>query len=92
MLERVAEFSVDRPAMPPPGFRQSFLALGEGLLKIAGHSAGLIALVGRLLLNLIKLARRPRDGPWRDLPGHLYHIAATDAAIEEIALWLQSVS
>lgn len=91
VLERVAEFSVDRPAMPPPGFRPSFLALGEGLLKIAGHSAGLIALVGRLLLNLIKLARRPRDGPWRDLSGHLYHIGATALPITALVGFLIGV-
>ncbi len=91
VLDRVAEFSVGRPAIPAPGFKQAFLSLGEGLLQIVDHGVDLLALVGRLLLNLIKLARHPRDGPWRDLSGHLYHIGATALPITALVGFLIGV-
>lgn len=91
VLERVAEFSVDRPALVAPGFKQSFLKLGEGLLAVFDHFTGLVALVGRLFLNLIKLARNPREGPWRDLSGHLYHIGATALPITALVGFLIGV-
>ena len=91
VLERVAEFSVDRPALVAPGFKQSFLKLGEGLLEVFDHFTSLVALVGRLLLNLIKLARNPREGPWRDISGHLYHIGATALPITALVGFLIGV-
>ena len=91
VLERVAEFSVDRPALVAPGFKQSFLKLGEGVLEVFDHFTSLVALVGRLLLNLIKLAKNPREGPWRDLSGHLYHIGATALPITELVGFLIGV-
>ena len=91
VLERVAEFSVDRPAVVAPGFKQLFLKLGEGLLEVFDHFTSLVALVGRLLLNLIKLAKNPREGPWRDLSGHLYHIGATALPITALVGFLIGV-
>lgn len=91
VLERVAEFSVERPVLPAPGFKQAFLKLGEGLLQVVDHFTGLVALVGRLVLNLGKLARNPREGPWRDLSGHLYHIGATALPITALVGFLIGV-
>ncbi len=91
VLDRVAQFSVDRSPRPAAGFKQAFLSLGAGLLQIADHAADLLALIGRLLLNLIKLARRPREGPWRDLSGHLYHIGATALPITALVGFLIGV-
>jgi phospholipid/cholesterol/gamma-HCH transport system permease protein len=91
VLERVAEFSVERPALSPQGFKQAFLKLGEGLLEVVDHFTGLLALVGRLVLNLGKLARNPREGPWRDLSGHLYHIGATALPITALVGFLIGV-
>ncbi|MDW5440935.1 ABC transporter permease [Polaromonas sp. SM01] len=91
VLERVAQFSVERPAVPAVGFKQAFLKLGEGVLELLGHGADLLALIGRLLLNLIKLAKNPREGPWRDLSGHLYHIGATALPITALVGFLIGV-
>lgn len=91
VLDRVAQFSVDRPAVPRPGFKEAFLSLGKGLLDVFDHAADLLVLVGRLLLNLIKLARKPSDGPWRDLSGHLYHIGATALPITALVGFLIGV-
>ncbi len=91
VLDRVAQFSVDRPVPPAPGIQQAFLSLGEGLLNVFDHAADLVRLVGRLLLNLLKLAKNPREGPWRDLSGHLYHIGATALPITALVGFLIGV-
>jgi phospholipid/cholesterol/gamma-HCH transport system permease protein len=91
VLDRVAEFSADRPEPPAPGLRQAFFSLGEGVLQVVDHGVDLLALVGRLLLNLVKLARNPREGPWRDLSGHLYHIGATAMPITALVGFLIGV-
>lgn len=91
VLDRVAEFSADRPEPPAPGLRQGFFSLGEGVLQVVDHGADLLALVGRLMLNLVKLAKSPRDGPWRDLSGHLYHIGATALPITALVGFLIGV-
>ncbi len=91
VLDRVAEFSVDRPPIPRPGFKEAYLSMGKGLLDVFDHASDLLVLVGRLLLNLIKLARKPADGPWRDLSGHLYHIGATALPITALVGFLIGV-
>lgn len=91
VLDRVAQFSVERPALPAVGFKQAFLKLGEDLLQLVDHGVDLLALIGRLMLNLVKLAKNPREGPWRDLSGHLYHIGATALPITALVGFLIGV-
>ncbi len=91
VLDRVAQFSTDRPKPTTPSFRESFLSLGASVLRVVDHGTDLMALVGRLMLNLIKLARNPREGPWRDFSGHLYHIGATALPITALVGFLIGV-
>ena len=71
MLERVARFAV----VPPPYRRRTlweyFLGLGELLFKLTDHLQDLLRLIGQLMLDLMRLVRAPRDGPWRDVSGHI---------------------
>jgi phospholipid/cholesterol/gamma-HCH transport system permease protein len=77
MLERVARFTTIAPQ--PPGFDllTSFLKLGETIWVVLDHAQGILRLLGQLLLDLLTLLRAPRQGPWRDVSGNLYHIGAT---------------
>ncbi len=77
MLERVARFTVERPARPRRNWRQAWLALGAGVLRAVGHVKDFVTLVGELALNLLRLATAPHEGPWRDFSGHLYRIGGT---------------
>lgn len=91
MLERVARFSV---APPPPVHRtawQYFLALGHQVLRVIDHLRGMLRLVGQLLLDTLRLLRRPGQGPWRDFSGHLYHIGATALPITALVGFLIGV-
>ncbi|MEY4884481.1 MAG: hypothetical protein RIS34_2335 [Pseudomonadota bacterium] len=91
MLERVARFSVSPPAPGRRSVGQLFLALGALILKVLEHFRGMTRLIGQLLLDLVRLVRSPRDGPWRDVSGHLYHIGATALPITALVGFLIGV-
>ena len=99
MLERIARFTASTPAPAPQTLLQRvrqkivsrFLRFGELLLHALDHTRDLIRLVGQLLLDLIRLARKPGDGPWRDVSGHLYAIGATAMPITALVGFLIGV-
>ena len=80
---------------PPTPLRrtlaQRFLHLGALVFRGLDHARDFTRLLGQLLLDLVHLARTPRDGPWRDLSGHLYHIGATALPITAMVGFLIGV-
>ena len=99
MLERVARHTVNTPAAARQTFVQRvlqklvkrFLHLGNLLLHAMDHTRDLIRLVGQLFLDLVRLVRKPGDGPWRDVSGHLYSIGATAMPITALVGFLIGV-
>lgn len=91
VLERVARYSQDAPAQPRPTLWQRFDALGEWVLRIGDHLTDMLRLIGQLLLDMLRLARAPREGPWRDVSGHLYRIGATALPITALVGFLIGV-
>jgi phospholipid/cholesterol/gamma-HCH transport system permease protein len=99
LLQRVAKFTLGTSSQMAPSFVQKigklvlreFLALGRSLLQLLDHVRDLTRLVGQLLLDLIRLARAPADGPWRDVSGHLYRIGATAMPITALVGFLIGV-
>jgi phospholipid/cholesterol/gamma-HCH transport system permease protein len=91
LLERVARFAV----VPPPYRRRTlweyFLGLGKLLFKLTDHLQDLLRLIGQLMLDLMRLVRAPRDGPWRDVTGHIFHIGATALPITALVGFLIGV-
>jgi phospholipid/cholesterol/gamma-HCH transport system permease protein len=81
VIESVARYSTAAPGLPAATWWARFNALGEGLLQAFGHFVDLTRLIGQLCLDVLRLIARPRDGPWRDVSGHLYHIGATSLPI-----------
>lgn len=77
MLERVARLTEQPPPARPITLWGYFLALGAAIMQLLGHGLDLLRLSGQLLLDLGRLLRAPRTGPWRDVSGLLYHIGAT---------------
>jgi phospholipid/cholesterol/gamma-HCH transport system permease protein len=65
--------------------------LGSRVLALGDHGQGLLRLIGQLLLDLIRLIRRPLRGPWRDFCGHLYHMGATAMPITALVGFLIGV-
>ncbi len=91
MLDRVARYSVGPPPAEPRTLWQRFLALGELVYKVVDHGRDLVRLVGQLLIDIVALARSPREGPWRDVSGHLYRIGATALPITALVGFLIGV-
>ncbi len=91
ILERIARFSGLPPARTESGWRTRFENFGGWLLRGADHALGLTRLMGQLLLDLLRLMRRPQDGPWRDVSGHLFRIGATALPITALVGFLIGV-
>ena len=91
LLASVEKFTIDLPVRARPGWLAPVAVLGRRLLSAWDHARGLVRLVGQLLLDLLRLARHPKEGPWRDLSGHLYNIGATALPITALVGFLIGV-
>ena len=91
MLERVAHYAIKAPVPTRKTLWQLFLMLGERLLVLLDHLKYLTRLTGQLLLDSVKLAGKPSQGPWRDVSGHLYHVGATALPITALVGFLIGV-
>jgi phospholipid/cholesterol/gamma-HCH transport system permease protein len=91
MLDRVARFSVEPPPAVASTWLQRYLRLGEQVYKVVDHGRDLLRLIGQLLLDIARLLRAPRDGPWRDVSGQLYRIGATALPITALVGFLIGV-
>ena len=91
MLERVARFTIDPPRVPPRTAWQRFEGLGKAVLGVLDQFRAMVALVGQLLLDLLRLLRSPREGPWRDVSGHLYQMGAAALPITALVGFLIGV-
>ncbi len=91
VLERVARFSVPMPAPEPQSIWSLLVSLGRRLNRVGYHAAGVVRLVGQLLLDVVHLLRHPLHGPWRDVSSHLYRIGATALPITALVGFLIGV-
>ena len=91
MLETVAQFAVPPPALREPNWLAAFLVLGSRLLSLFDHLRSLQRLVGQLLLDTLRLLRRPQQAPWRDFSGHLFNMGATAMPITALVGFLIGV-
>ena len=88
MLERVARYSAARPERPRRTLWQRFTGLGALVWRMLDHLVDMTRLLGQLLLDILRLARHPREGPWRDVTGHIYHIGSTALPITALVGFL----
>jgi phospholipid/cholesterol/gamma-HCH transport system permease protein len=91
VIERVARYSTAAPAMTRFTWAGRIDVLGARVLHALGHAYDLTRLVGQLMIDVVKLALRPREGPWRDMSGHLYRIGATALPITALVGFLIGV-
>jgi phospholipid/cholesterol/gamma-HCH transport system permease protein len=91
LLERVAQFSSVLPPRRPWTAWDWFLRMGALVLRALDHLAGIVRLIGQLLLDMVQLLRAPRSGPWRDISGNLYRIGATALPITALVGFLIGV-
>ena len=92
LLERVAELTITNPPAPAPWrLFDEVDRLGVLVLHGLDHARHIVQMVGQLVLDLLRLARNPRRGPWRDVSGHLYRMGATALPITALVGFLIGV-
>ena len=91
ILSRVAEFTTAPPPSEPWRLGAQVDHLGMLVLHAVDHARHLVEMIGRMVLDLVRLARNPGRGPWRDLSGHLYRMGATALPITALVGFLIGV-
>ncbi|WP_368923410.1 MlaE family ABC transporter permease [Comamonas aquatica] len=92
MLARVAALRQEPvPAPAPLCMMDRVNQLGLLVLHALDHFQHLVELVGQLVLDIVRLLRDPRKGPWRDFSGHLYSMGATALPITALVGFLIGV-
>ena len=91
VLGSVAQFSGTRPRHTKPTLAQRYLALGSIVLLVVSHVRGITRLIGQLFLDTLRFIRHPREGPWRDISGHMYSFGATALPITALVGFLIGV-
>jgi phospholipid/cholesterol/gamma-HCH transport system permease protein len=91
VLEQVAQFTTAAPVEPARTLKQRYLALGDITLQLLSHARSFTRLIGQLLLDVLRFAKAPRQGPWRDISGHLYQFGATALPITALVGFLIGV-
>lgn len=91
LLARVAHFSSTTAPTPPTGLLRHWDALGEQVMHALSHLHTFTLLLGQLLLDLLRLVRAPRRGPWRDVSGHVFNFGATAMPITALVGFLIGV-
>jgi phospholipid/cholesterol/gamma-HCH transport system permease protein len=94
MLERVARLPPQAllpQSSPMRGLTSAADDLGAGVLGALAQVRDFTALMGQLLLDLLRLLRAPLAGPWRDFGGHLYRIGAQALPITALVGFLIGV-
>ncbi len=49
------------------------ISLGAAVLSFFEHLTGFVRLVGQLVQDLWRFARKPQSGPWREISANIYH-------------------
>lgn len=57
----------------------------------AGHFSELVRLVGQLMIDLFRFAKRPHKGPWKEISANIYHAGAQALGITAIVGFLIGV-
>ena len=91
VLDVVAKFAVVPAPVVSSDWKQPIRILGGRMIGLVDHIKSMTRLIGQLLLDIIRLARRPQQGPWRDFSGHLYATGATALPITALVGFLIGV-
>ena len=81
----------EAPAAPPADRWLPVVKLGENVLEGARHGYALLIMLGRLILDLITMIRRPARTPWREISAQIYRSGAQALGITALVGFLIGV-
>jgi len=80
-----------RPKRPRRNWRDPLIALGTTLITFRDHLLDFTQLVGRIVIDSVALARRPRDIPWLEISASIYRTGAQALGITALVGFLIGV-
>lgn len=57
---------------PEPQRWRGIRTIGHGAMNLAEHVAGFVLLVGQFALDLVRFARQPLRGPWKEISANVF--------------------
>ena len=69
-VEQAGQIKLPRQRVSP---FNSIINLGAGMLGFLEHLRGFIGLIGIVIQDMWRFARRPATGPWREISANIYH-------------------
>lgn len=91
MLQRVAQFTSLMPPKRRTEWWDMVLVLGAFVVRAQEHVVDAVRLLGQLMLDIVRLVRAPRSGPWRDISGNLHRVGAAALPITALVGFLIGV-
>lgn len=91
VLARVADLPPAMPAVVPPPFNL-VETLGRLVLQLLANARGMVVLFGQMLLDLVYLARHPREFPLRELSANIYKAGAQALMVTALVGFLIGVT
>lgn len=91
LLARAEQFTQPLPPEPALGWGTQIDRLGQAVLHGVDHVLDILEMLGQLFLDVLRLVRNPRRGPWRDFSGHLYRMGAMALPITALVGFLIGV-
>lgn len=81
LFDRLAEVQAIPLVVPQKQPVPPFGKLGRLSLNFALHVIGIIELLGQLMLDLVRFARHPMRGPWKEISANIYRTGFQAMAI-----------
>ena len=72
-------------------FSGPLLVVGRAILSFADNLAGMIALLGQVVLDALRVAKEPSRAPWREISANLYRTGAQALAITALVGFLVGI-
>ncbi|MGZ5200830.1 MAG: MlaE family ABC transporter permease [Telluria sp.] len=73
IFARVEESSLTELPRPRASSLGWIITLGAGMLSFFEHLHAFVLLIGRLIQDIGRFARRPLTGPWKEISANIYH-------------------
>ena len=87
-LSDVQEASPERRRRGP---RNPLPTIGRKTLRLIDHTAGVLVLVGQLLVDIVYVARHPLRMPWREISASVYRTGAQALGITALVGFLVGI-
>ncbi len=90
IVERAAAAPHATPV--PPVAEPIIVETGQVTLRIARHALGVLTLFGQIVLDLLFLARHPREIPWKEFSANLYKSGARALPVSALVGFLIGIT